>query len=117
MKKGAYIFQKFSFILIPMYRLYAKSHHTYDFKKLKIDVRPGIFNPILFHSTIDLIEYIESQEITGKKLLDLGCGSGMTSAYFAKKSWNVTATDINPKALQNAEINAEKNNVQVRFIE
>lgn len=37
--------------------------------------------------------------ISGKKLLDLGCGFGEASVYFALQNANVTAADISPRML------------------
>jgi len=39
-------------------------------------------------------------DITGKKLLDLGCGLGEASVYFAIKGAKVTSTDISGKMLE-----------------
>ena len=39
--------------------------------------------------------------ITNKKLLDVGCGLGEASVYFAIKRADVTATDISGKMLEN----------------
>lgn len=38
--------------------------------------------------------------VEGKKLLDLGCGLGEASVYFAKQGANVTASDISGKMLE-----------------
>jgi ubiquinone/menaquinone biosynthesis C-methylase UbiE len=36
------------------------------------------------------------------KLLDLGCGTGWTSVFFAKRGYDVTGTDIAPDMISNA---------------
>lgn len=41
--------------------------------------------------------------VEGKKILELGCGLGEASVYFAKKGAIVTATDISPKMIQKAQ--------------
>ena len=38
-------------------------------------------------------------DIRGKKILELGCGAGEASVYFAKQGASVTATDISPGML------------------
>lgn len=39
-------------------------------------------------------------DVSGAKLLDLGCGDGSTSLFFAKKGANVVAVDISEVAIQ-----------------
>jgi 2-polyprenyl-3-methyl-5-hydroxy-6-metoxy-1,4-benzoquinol methylase len=40
-------------------------------------------------------------DIRGARLLDLGCGNGSTSLFFAKREANVVAIDISDKAIVN----------------
>jgi SAM-dependent methyltransferase len=42
-------------------------------------------------------------DLSGKQLLDLGCGAGESSAYFAAKEAKVTAVDISGKMLELAQ--------------
>ena len=46
----------------------------------------------------------------------MGCGTGILSAYMAKKGANVLATDINPSAIENAQLNAKRNGVEVNTL-
>ena len=52
-------------------------------------------------------------EITGKKLLDLGCGAGENSVYFAKKGAHCVATDYSPGMVEVALKLAETNGVKI----
>lgn len=52
-------------------------------------------------------------DIKGKKILDLGCGAGESSVYFALKGANVTAADISSKMLEVVEHLALKWHVKV----
>lgn len=52
--------------------------------------------------------------LQGKKILELGCGAGEASVYFAKKGADVTATDISIGMLRVVERIAEKHNVSVK---
>ena len=52
-------------------------------------------------------------DITGEKLLDLGCGAGENSVYFAKKGALCVATDYSPGMVEVALKLAEKNGVKI----
>jgi SAM-dependent methyltransferase len=52
-------------------------------------------------------------DITGKKLLDLGCGAGENSVYFAKKGAHCVATDYSPGMVEVALKLAETNGVKI----
>ena len=55
--------------------------------------------------------------LKGKKFLEPGAGSGLISIYAAKKGARVTATDINPVAIEFLRDNSEENNVQIDIIQ
>ncbi len=50
-------------------------------------------------------------KLTGKKILDLGCGVGDASIYFAKKGADVKAIDISPKMVSFLKKFAKKEKV------
>ena len=53
----------------------------------------------------------------GKKLLEIGCGSGALSISAARNGWKVTACDINPFAVVATNGNAERNKVNLNLFE
>lgn len=55
--------------------------------------------------------------LKGKKFLELGCGSGLISIAAAKKGARVTASDINPVAVEFLVKNSEENKVEIEVIE
>jgi release factor glutamine methyltransferase len=55
--------------------------------------------------------------LKSKTVFELGAGSGLISVYCAKQSASVTASDINPTAVENIHKNAELNNVKLEVIE
>ena len=53
----------------------------------------------------------------GKKLLEIGCGSGAVSIATAKLGWEVTTCDVNPLAIAATTGNASYNKVNLTAIE
>lgn len=70
--------------------------------------------------TEELVEWM-IQDLKGKKvnILDIGTGSGCIAIALAKHlpEAKVTAIDISPGALKVAKANAEKNEVEIQFLE
>lgn len=54
--------------------------------------------------------------IRGKRVLEIGCGGGQNSIYFAKRGAIATGLDLSDKQLKFAERLAEKEGVEVDFI-
>lgn len=62
-------------------------------------------------STADL----EPQNLSGKEVLDAGCGTGEKSCYFSYYGANVTAIDLCSASLHKGKKLAEKFNLKVEF--
>ena len=91
-----------------------------DFFDLNFNVNKNVLIPRFeTEELVDrLIKYINNYFKEDINILDIGTGSGciaITLKSKLKKS-NVTASDISDKALEVAEENAKKNNVDVNFI-
>ena len=54
--------------------------------------------------------------VRGKRVLDVGCGFGEASVYFAMEGANVTATDISQNMLDAAQMLAKENDVRIRTV-
>jgi len=53
--------------------------------------------------------------LTGKRVLDVGCGGGILSEAIAKKGANVQGIDLSEKALKVAELHSLESGVQVSY--
>lgn len=62
-------------------------------------------------------DVLEQEDLDGKTLLDLGTGCGFLGIIAAANGAEVTAADINGKALQAARKNAEENSVDIDCVE
>ncbi len=97
-------------------RLHAEEHFHDDWASvedaLKINVRQ--MNEA---STAPEMRYIRQAlgDLTGKTLLDIGCGLGEASVYFALEGADVTATDLSQKMLDVAKQLAEKNGTTIKI--
>ena len=55
-------------------------------------------------------------EIKGS-ILEIGCGTGIISVHLASKGAQVTAVDLNPKAVEATRFNSTNNGVRVEVLE
>jgi release factor glutamine methyltransferase len=54
-------------------------------------------------------------QIQSKRCLEIGTGTGMVAILLAKNGNEVTATDVNPKAISCAKKNGQANGVSIKF--
>lgn len=95
--------------------VYLSKPRKYKYKDISVWVEPTVFPPFITISTKLLLEFTETLELQNKTFLELGCGCGIISVLAAKKGAIVTATDINPIALDALEKNAENNQVTIEI--
>jgi len=95
---------------------YLSKEREYRYEDLSIVVMPGVFHPGLFHSTTMLLQYIDTQLLTGS-FLEVGGGTGIVSILAARKGVDVVVTDISKKAVDNIHQNATKNSVSITIIQ
>ncbi|PPD04892.1 MAG: 50S ribosomal protein L11 methyltransferase [Methylobacter sp.] len=78
---------------------------------------PGLAFGTGTHSTTALcLEWLASHDLTGKTVIDYGCGSGILAiAALLLGAKQAYAVDIDPQALTATRDNAEKNQVQDRI--
>lgn len=104
-------------ILPPLYKMYFSIPRSFKYDGLRIICRPGVFYPGFIGSTKHFLDYLQKQELTGLKFLELGCGSGIISLLASRKGAVVTASDINPLAVENTMENATLNHLIVTAIQ
>lgn len=95
---------------------YLGKKRNFKFKNIDLIVLPKVFHPGLFISTKLLLNLADSLDLNNKTVLELGAGSGAISVFCAKQGANVTATDINPTAIENVKLNANRNEVTIHTI-
>lgn len=104
-------------ILSRWYRRNNTSVQQYTRYGLRLTILPGVFHPGYFLSTNLLVRFISGMELQGKRLLELGAGSGLVTFYAAKNGAIATATDINPAALEGLDKNAQANQLAVTILQ
>src|SRR2546423_1444820 len=76
----------------------------------KLKVRPTVFHPKFFISSERFAEFIDTLDLTGKRVCEVGTGSGILALAAARAGAAlVVATDINPNAARSANENAHGN--------
>jgi release factor glutamine methyltransferase len=100
----------------PLLSKYLSKTRTYTYKDIWLIIPPSVFHPRFFFSTKILLKYISQLDLQQKSFLELGAGSGLISIYAAKENANVTATDINPVAIEYLKKNQACNNVTLNII-
>jgi release factor glutamine methyltransferase len=100
----------------PFLRKYLSKTRKYRYKNIRLQVPSSVFHPGFFFSTHLLLEQIKGTELKNKKLLEPGAGSGLISIYAAQKGAIVTATDINPVAVECLKENSRENNVHIEIL-
>jgi release factor glutamine methyltransferase len=76
----------------------------------RLTVRPTVFHPGWFLSSARFAEFIGGLDLRGKRVADIGTGSGILALAAARAgAEHVVATDINPDAALTAAENARAN--------
>jgi release factor glutamine methyltransferase len=101
----------------PLLVKYLSGTTTYRYKNIRLQISPEVFHPGLFFSTKLLLKYISRLELSGKTFLELGAGSGLISISAAKKGAVVTASEINPTAINALKKAKYVNNVEIAVFE
>jgi ribosomal protein L11 methyltransferase len=84
---------------------------------INLRVDPGLAFGTGTHPTTRLcLEWLSAQSLRGKTVLDYGCGSGILAmAAAALGAQSVLGVDIDPHAIETAELNTRANQLEVRY--
>ena len=76
----------------------------------RLTVRPTVFHPKFFISSEKFASFIDTLDLSGKRVAEIGTGTGILALAAARAgATNVVATDINPNAALSANENANAN--------
>lgn len=101
----------------PLLVRYLSKTRMYKYGNIRLEIPPQVFHPGFFFSTQVLLNYISQLPLKNKTFLEPGCGSGLISIYAAGKGATVTATDINPIAIEFLQKNSLQNRAGLTIIE
>ncbi|WP_336882240.1 class I SAM-dependent methyltransferase [Priestia koreensis] len=63
-----------------------------------------------------LVSYVRSVNLTGRKVLDIGCGAGRNALFLASQGFEVDAIDLSSTSIEWAKERADERNLSIRFI-
>lgn len=76
----------------------------------------GDFRPLHVLNPVRL-DYVDTRAgLSGKRVLDVGCGGGLLSEAMARRGAQVTGIDLGPQTIEVAELHALAGGVQVRYL-
>ncbi|MCB9169819.1 MAG: methyltransferase [Flavobacteriales bacterium] len=103
-------------VLRRWYAWYGRSPRRHRYDGLDLIVLPGVFHPGLFFSTHTLADFICGMDLKGRTFLELGAGTGLIALLAARLGADATASDINPAALHNLELNRERTGLPLHIV-
>lgn len=94
-------------------------HERFSLFGLDIDAPAGVYSPHESSSTRFLLSNFPALGLDrpSGSLLEVGCGAGAVALLAARTGWRVTASDIDPVAVQATKANAARNGLVVDAIE
>lgn len=99
------------------YEAYSSKPRMYSKYGVTLRILPGVFHPGYFLSTQILRSYLSGLELEGKRVLELGAGSGFLSFYLARhQKADVTASDISEQVLKGLHANSSEFNIPIQIV-
>ena len=100
----------------PLLVKYLSKTRIYFKQGIILSIPKQVFHPGFFSSTKLLLRYIRQLPLDQKSFLELGAGSGLISMVAAKLGALVTASDINPVAVEFLKKNRLRNETRIQII-
>ncbi len=100
----------------PILERYLRKDRPFRYDGLELIILQSVFHPAFFGSSKVFAGFLKQQHLAGKKLLEVGCGSGLLSLVAAKAGAGVTAVDINPTAIACSRANAQNNHLRIEVV-
>ncbi len=92
-----------------LYRYRLNRTVTTSVNGFELVIEPSVMHPAVFKSGMIFSRYLSTLDLRGKRVLDLGTGSGILALSAAARGARVTASDINPLAVRCVMRNAQRN--------
>jgi release factor glutamine methyltransferase len=110
------LLKKLTPVLQALLRWYLKKPRRYHYRDIRVIVRPGVFYPRFIFSTRLILDFLSEKDLEGRNVLEIGAGCGVISLFCASQGAVVTATDINPVAIENIKENSARNHIPLSVI-
>lgn len=104
-------------VLAPLIFRWLNRDMNFSYEGITITVFRGVFHPKYFYSTKVILNFLDKIELEGKKLLELGAGSGIIAFYAEKKGAVVTASDVSNATIVGLLKNKEVLNSKISIVE
>lgn len=105
-------------VLKTVYERHNGKPRSYRSHGIKLRIYPGVFHPGVFFSTNLLIAFLSDKDLKGKRVLELGAGSGLISFYLSRyKGAVVTASDISNAATEGLHYNAQATGINIKVLQ
>lgn len=99
-----------------LYRRYNRQAHWVQVDGLQIHLGPGVFHPRWFLTTKTFTKFALTQIEAGNEVLELGAGNGRLALNCSRAGAQVTASDINPVAIDSLQKSAVRNELALAVI-
>ena len=94
-----------------------RTRSTFTFLGASFTVTSGVLNPTTFRASLLFARLaLMRSPSRPSRVLELGCGCGLTSVLLARAGHHLTAIDIDPQAVENTRANASRNGVSIRAV-